>query len=60
MPTVSLPQPPASLTGRLLRRWNAPLPLPRLLGGIHSFGNQLMPANYRRRIARPVSYYALF
>jgi hypothetical protein len=28
--------------------------------GIHSFGNQLMPANYRRRIARPVSYYALF
>ena len=27
---------------------------------IHRFGNQLMPANYRRRIARPVSYYALF
>ena len=27
---------------------------------IHGFGNQLMPANYRRRIARPVSYYALF
>ena len=33
---------------------------PRQLSGIHSFGNQLMPANYRRRIARPVSYYALF
>ncbi len=28
--------------------------------GIHSFGKPLMPANYRRRIARPVSYYALF
>ena len=26
----------------------------------HGFGNRLMPANYRRRIARPVSYYALF
>lgn len=27
---------------------------------IHSFGTKLMPANYRRRAARLVSYYALF
>ena len=27
---------------------------------IHGFGTKLMPANYRRRAARLVSYYALF
>ena len=26
----------------------------------HSFGKLLSPVNFRRRIARPVSYYALF
>jgi hypothetical protein len=26
----------------------------------HSFGNQLSPVSFRRRTARPVSYYALF
>ena len=30
------------------------------MGTIHSFGTKLMPANYRRRAARLVSYYALF
>jgi len=26
----------------------------------HSFGNLLSPINFRRKTARPVSYYALF
>ncbi len=60
MPTVSLPGPPLALTSQLRWRWNAPLPLSRVIGTIHSFGTKLMPANYRRRAARLVSYYALF
>ena len=62
MPTVSLPTAPALLTENLRRGRDAPLPLcmTRKSSKIHGFGNRLMPANYRRRIARPVSYYALF
>ena len=59
MPTVSLPEPPLVLTDQLQWRWNAPLPL-YVKRRIHSFGTKLMPANYRRRAARLVSYYALF
>ena len=58
MPTVSLPAVPPRLTPGLQHHWNAPLPIRR--GGSHSFGTGLMPENYRRRIARLVSYYALF
>ena len=41
MPTFSFPETPPHLTVRLQRRWNAPLPLLRLNGEIHSFGNEL-------------------
>jgi hypothetical protein len=34
--------------------------LPLALRQIHSFGVELTPVHYRRRIARPVSCYALF
>src|SRR5688572_16557008 len=34
--------------------------LPLALRRIHSFGVELTPVHYRRRIARPVSCYALF
>jgi hypothetical protein len=58
MPTFSLPHAPADLPVHLHRLRNAPLPIPLL--GSHSFGSELMPENFRRRDARPVSYYALF
>ena len=61
MPTVSLPGPPRSLTAPLQRPWNAPLPLaPITRDKPTASAPGLMPANFRRRGARLVSYYALF
>ena len=60
MPTVSLPTAPPCLATQLQRRWNAPLPLPAQGGQTTVSVTGLMPDNYRRRVARPVSYYALF
>jgi len=42
----------------LLPIQNAPLPL--VFTQVHSFGDTLSPVHFRRRSARPVSYYALF
>ena len=39
---------------------NAPLPRPGLRPDVRSFGGGLSPVHFRRRAARPVSYYALF
>ena len=40
--------------------WNAPLPLIYIYRLIRSFGCKLIPVYFRRKIARLVSYYALF
>ena len=59
MPTFAFPITPSRLTSRLLRRWNAPLPVPALRQTIHSFGGILMPDYYPCPAARLVSCYAL-
>ena len=59
MPTVSLPAAPPVLPDQLHRRCNAPLPLMTSHQDTASVTG-LMPENFRRRVARPVSYYALF
>jgi len=59
MPTVSLVNAPGRLPTSLHRPYNAPLPLCASTQDTASVPG-LMPENFRRRIARPVSYYALF
>ena len=59
MPTFSFVAPPATLTDRLQRHYNAPLPLCTEYRS-HSFGDMLMPDYYPCGTARPVSCYALF
>jgi hypothetical protein len=59
MPTVSLVNAPGRLPTPLHRPYNAPLP-PCASTRDTASVTGLMPENFRRRIARPVSYYALF
>jgi len=61
MPTFSLAPAPARLvaTPSTLVQCSPTDPAPEGVES-HSFGIQLMPANFRRRVARLVSYYALF
>ncbi len=47
-----------TLTRQLLPDENAPLPI--RIRGSRSFGTILSPEHFRRRIIRPVSYYAFF
>lgn len=57
MPTFSLPYCPHVLTVTLQPVWEAPLPIiTDAVASVVSFS----PGNLRRRITRPVSYYALF
>ena len=57
MPTFSLPYCPHVLTVMLQPVWEAPLPIiTDAVASVVSFS----PGNLRRRITRPVSYYALF
>ena len=58
-PTFSLPFRPYPLSLILLSTMErSPTEIP--FGISHSFGKLLRPINFRRKIARPVSYYALF
>ena len=58
MPTFSLPWPPPGLAGPA----SSPMECSPTTEetSVHGFGATLMPENYRRRVAQPVSYYALF
>ena len=59
MPTFAFPITPPLITKRILRRWNAPLPILLLLLS-RAFGICLIPDYYPRKDPRPVSCYALF
>ena len=56
-PAYSLPDAPRTLPGPLHRRQERS---PTASFEARSFGSLLIPDHYRRRIPRPVSYYALF
>jgi hypothetical protein len=58
-PTFSLPFRPCPLS-LTLQPTTERSPTDILIRISHSFGKLLSPINFRRRIARPVSYYALF
>ena len=62
MPAFSLPPAPAVLPVDLLRWRNAPLPIGRDLSRSNPAASvsAFTPANFRRKDARLVSYYALF
>ena len=62
IPTFSFPATPRPLARLLLCHWNAPLPRSSIRRWIapEASVSDLMPANFRRQAARPVSYYALF
>ena len=59
MPAFALPHAPPTLTSRLRREGDAPLPRAARLH-IRSFGARLSPDHCRRARTRPVSCYALF
>ena len=59
IPTFAFPETPADIAIRLLRRWNAPLPI--LLSLLsRAFGTCLIPDYYPCTASRLVSCYALF
>ncbi len=49
-----------SLPSSFARSSNAPLPMHTSTCAVWSFGSMLSPVHFRRRVARLVSYYALF
>ena len=59
IPTFAFPDAPPDVTERLLRGWNAPLPI-LLLMLSRAFGTCLIPDYYPRTASRLVSCYALF
>ena len=59
VPAFALPHAPPTLTSRLRREGDAPLPRAARLH-IRSFGARLSPDHCRRARTRPVSCYALF
>ena len=59
IPAFSLLYAPDCLTTLLLRLQNAPLPIKITFNPVTSVPC-LAPLHFRRRITRPVSYYALF
>ena len=57
IPAFSLLYTPQPLALLFLRVYNAPLPT---LAGSQASVSCLAPLHFRRRVTRPVSYYALF